>query len=144
MATPRTVGRHPSQRRRPALPILIASCSAFPTCPIVALQSSRTSRTSPEGRRRWAKSPSLAMICAPPPAARPQPLGCQDVSLPPVRVVQRGEAGGAVRVVLDRRHLGGHAVLVPLEVDDAVEALVPAAAVPHRHFPLTVPPGGAG
>src|SRR3990172_485579 len=72
-----------------------------------------------------------------------QPLGCQDVPLLPVRVVQQGDAGGAVRVVLDRRHLGGHAVLVPLEVDDAVEALVPAAAVPHRHFPLTVPPGGA-
>jgi hypothetical protein len=34
-----------------------------------------------------------------------------------------------VRVVVDRGHLGAHAVLVATEVDDAVEALVATAAV---------------
>ena len=36
-------------RLRPALPSLTVSCSILPTWPMVALQSSLTSRTSPEG-----------------------------------------------------------------------------------------------
>src|SRR5579875_3792968 len=54
MATPRTAGRRPSQRDRPALPRLIVSCSRLPTCPTVARQSRWTFRTSPEGSRMWA------------------------------------------------------------------------------------------
>src|SRR3954454_159195 len=42
MATPRTVGRLPFQRIRPALPQLMLDCSALPTSPTVARQ-----RTSP-------------------------------------------------------------------------------------------------
>ena len=56
-----------------------------------------------------------------------------DVRLLAVEVVQQREARVAVRVVLDRRDLRGHAVLVPSEVDDAVTLLVPATAVARRH-----------
>src|SRR5262249_22809500 len=37
IATPRTFGRMPSQRERPALPIATFSCSVLPTWPIVAM-----------------------------------------------------------------------------------------------------------
>src|SRR5262249_30536234 len=46
---------------------------------------------------------------------------------------------GATRVVLDARHLGGDAELVPLEVDLAQHALVPAAPVTHGDAPVGVP-----
>src|SRR4051794_17351120 len=52
-----------------------------------------------------------------------------DVALLTVEVVEQGDAGVAVGVVLDGGDLGRHAVLVPLEVDDAVLALVAATAV---------------
>src|ERR1700755_1777996 len=77
MATPRTVGRMPFQRLRPALPQLMFDCSALPTSPIVARQRPSTLRTSPDGRRSCAYGPSLATsrtlepaeraILAPPP-----------------------------------------------------------------------------
>src|SRR4029077_17670185 len=54
IATPRTVGRLPIQRERPALPIETFSCSTLPTGPTVAMQSTETSRISPEGRRSCA------------------------------------------------------------------------------------------
>ena len=53
----------------------------------------------------------------------------KDVALLAVDVVQQGDAGAAVRVVLDGRDLRGDAVLVALEVDDAVTALVAATLV---------------
>src|SRR5690606_714486 len=60
-------------------------------------------------------------------------LGREDVALRAVDVVQQRDAGGAVRVVLDVSDLGVHAVLVaPLEVDDAVLALVPTTDVAGR------------
>lgn len=53
-----------------------------------------------------------------------------DVALLAVRVVQERDARGAVRVVLDVRDLGRHAVLVvTTEVDHAVGALVTATLV---------------
>src|SRR4051812_43404694 len=58
-----------------------------------------------------------------------QPIRRQDVALLAVGVVQQRDVGGAVGVVLDRRDLGRHAVLAALEVDAAVQALGPAAAV---------------
>ena len=67
-----------------------------------------------------------------------RPFGREDVALLAVRVVQQGDAGRAVRVVLDRRDLGRHAVLVALEVDHAVAALVAAALVPGRDAPVVV------
>src|SRR5690606_34836066 len=63
-------------------------------------------------------------------AALLQLLGREDVALLAVEVVQQRNARGAVRVVLDVRDPGVDAVLVvALEVDDAVLALVPAADV---------------
>src|SRR5215469_6490574 len=65
------------------------------------------------------------------PVALLKPLRREDVALLAVRVVQQRDPRGAVRVVLDVRDLGRHAVLVvPPEVDQAVRALVPAALVP--------------
>src|SRR5918995_130483 len=54
IAEPRTVGRLPRQRLRPALPPDSFSWSRFPTCPTVARQVSGTLRISPEGSRSTA------------------------------------------------------------------------------------------
>ena len=62
----------------------------------------------------------------------------KDVALLAVDVVQKGDAGAAVRVVLDGSDLRGHAVLLALEVDDAVAALVAAALVPCRDTAVVV------
>ena len=51
MATPRVCGFTPFHRLRPALPILISSCSLLPTSPTVARQSIGTRRISVEGMR---------------------------------------------------------------------------------------------
>ena len=59
--------------------------------------------------------------------AHAQALRMQDVALLAVNIVQKGDAGAAVRVVLDGSDLGGHAIFVALEVDDAVTALVATA-----------------
>src|ERR1035437_250299 len=56
--------------------------------------------------------------------------GRHDVSLLAVRVVQEGDVGGSVRVVLDRGDLRRDIVLVALEVDRAVALLVSATAPP--------------
>src|SRR3954470_5906791 len=60
IATPRTVGRLPFHRMRPALPQLMLLCSALPTSPTVARQRTSTLRISPDGIRSWAKRPSRA------------------------------------------------------------------------------------
>src|ERR687898_1065396 len=54
MATPRTDGRLPSQRLRPALPRLMLDWSGFDTAPIVARHSPRTIRSSPDASFNWA------------------------------------------------------------------------------------------
>src|SRR4026207_762012 len=59
IATPRTFGRSPFQRERPALPNETFSCSMFPTWPTVALQTNGTRRTSPDGIRHCAEGPSF-------------------------------------------------------------------------------------
>src|SRR4051812_20794935 len=62
-----------------------------------------------------------------------------DVALLAVGVVQQRDAGRAVRVVLDVRDLGRHAVLVvATEVDDAVGALVATPLVTGGDPPLVV------
>src|ERR687889_1382934 len=70
IATPRTLGRLPSQRLLPALPTESSSCSELPTSPMVARQRPCTSRISVERRRRVTYSPSLATTCALEPAVR--------------------------------------------------------------------------
>src|SRR5260221_5381204 len=68
IATPRTLGRRPFQRLRPALPSLKLPCSALLTSPMVARQAASTSRISPDGIRRCACLPSLASNWTPEPA----------------------------------------------------------------------------
>src|SRR6266545_3442431 len=74
--------------------------------------------------------------------AHTQAVGRQDVALLAVEVVEQRDAGGPVRVVLDRRHLGRHSVLVAAEVDDAVALLVATAAVPRGDAAVHVAPAG--
>src|SRR5215469_3256679 len=166
MATPRTCGRRPFHRLRPALPSLMLPCSELPTSPTVARQLASTRRISPEGIRSWAYPASFASSCtldpadrailAQPPAvpradvgagavlhpvALPQALRAQDVALLAVGVVQQRDPRGAVRVVLHVRHLGGYAVLVrAAEVDQPVGALVTAALVPGGDPAVHIPP----
>src|SRR4051794_38161639 len=58
-----------------------------------------------------------------------QAVGRQDVGLFAVLVLDQRDVAGTVRVVLQRLDAGGYAVLLPLEVDDPVQPLVPAAPV---------------
>src|SRR5262249_5487594 len=53
----------------------------------------------------------------------------EDVALLAIGVVQQRDVAAPIRVVLDRRDLGRHAVLAALEVDPPVAALGAAAAV---------------
>src|SRR5881396_1805021 len=70
-------------------------------------------------------------------------LRSQDVALLAVRVVQQRDARRPVRVVLDRRHLGGNAELLAPEVDPPIPALVPAALPAVGDVALVVAPAGA-
>src|SRR5947208_9834893 len=70
-------------------------------------------------------------------------LRSQDVALLAVRVVQQRDARRAVRVVLDRRHLGGNAELLAPEVDPPIPALVPAALPAVGDVALVVAAAGA-
>src|SRR6202007_1221187 len=75
------------------------------------------------------------------PVALLEVLRRDDVALLAVQVVQQCDAGRAVRVVLDVRDLRRYAVLVdPLEVDQTVLALVPAALVPRGNPAVRVAP----
>src|SRR6185369_10081570 len=56
----------------------------------------------------------------------------QDVALLSIRVMNAGDSRGAVGIVFDGRHLPRNPVLVPLEIHDAIAALVPAAPMTHR------------
>src|SRR5208283_4283884 len=70
MAMPRTRGRRPSQRLRPALPSDSLMCSALPTSPIVARHLALTRRISPEGSLSCALPFSTPTSSRPAPAAR--------------------------------------------------------------------------
>src|SRR5688572_1597956 len=63
----------------------------------------------------------------------------QDVALLAVGVADERNPRRSIRVVLDRLDRADDVLLVALEVDDAVEALVAAAAPPRRHLALVVP-----
>src|SRR5262249_42646143 len=71
-----------------------------------------------------------------------QPLGGQDVGPLAVGVLDQGDPGRPVGVVLDAQDGGGHAVLAALEVDDAVHLLVAAAAEPRGDDALVVAAAG--
>ena len=63
---------------------------------------------------------------------------CEDVTLLAICVVQERNACAAVRIIFNRRDAGGDSVLRALEVDDAIEPLVTAAAMTHGQFALLV------
>ena len=67
----------------------------------------------------------------------------EDVALLTVGVVQQGDPGVAVGVVLNGGHPGRHAVLVPTKVDDPVLLLVAATAVAGRLAAVVVAPARA-
>src|SRR5207244_10204758 len=79
IATPRTLGRLPCQRLRPALPTEISSASELPTSPTVARQPRGMSRLSPAGGRmvavvgflapNWTEAPAWRAVLAPPPCS---------------------------------------------------------------------------
>src|SRR5437764_11360278 len=52
--------------------------------------------------------------------------------------MQERDAGTSVGIVLDRVDARRHAVFITAEIDQAVHALVPAAAVPSRDLALVV------
>src|SRR6266542_6280600 len=73
-----------------------------------------------------------------------EPEGGQDVALLAVRIEKERDPAAAVGVVLDSRHLGRHAQLVPLEVDLAVLAAALAAAMADGDAALVVAAGVRG
>src|SRR2546425_12600344 len=72
--------------------------------------------------------------------AHVEPLGVQDVALLSVGVREQRDAAGPVRVVLDGRHAGRNAELVPPEVDPAGAALGPPAPPARRDVAPVVAP----
>ncbi len=62
----------------------------------------------------------------------------EDVTLLTIDIVEERDARATVRIVLDRRNASGDAVLVALEVDHAIEALVTAALVADRQATLLI------
>src|SRR5579884_2950937 len=65
----------------------------------------------------------------------------QDVALLAVHVVEQRDPGRAVGIVFDRRHAGRNPELVALEINDPIEALGAAAAVPRRDAAAVVAAG---
>ena len=67
-----------------------------------------------------------------------QPIRGQNVSLLAIDEMQQCDAGVAAGVVLNRRHLGLHAVFVADEVNHAILLLMAAAAMPRGDPALIV------
>src|ERR1043166_1625149 len=63
---------------------------------------------------------------------------CDDVALLAVVVSDQRDVRRAIRIVFDLRDAAGHAVLVALEIDDAIETLVTAAATTHGDAAVVV------
>ena len=55
-----------------------------------------------------------------------EPNRSENIPLLSVPIMQQSDAGRTVRIILDRRHLGGHSILLPAKVNDTVPLLVPA------------------
>src|SRR5579871_538260 len=79
--------------------------------------------------RHGVAGPDVRALAAAEHIADLHPRRRQDVALLAVVVVEQADAGIAVGVVFDRGDGRGHAVLIALEIDDAVALLVPATAV---------------
>ena len=88
--------------------------------------------------------PDIRALAAAQHVAHGRPGRGQDVALLAVVVVEQRDTSVAVGVVLDGGNRGGDAVLVALEVDDAVLLLVAAAPVTGGLAAVGVAPTGAG
>src|SRR5205085_11824705 len=66
-----------------------------------------------------------------------------NVTLLTIGIMQQGNVGRAVRIVFDGGDFGRNARLVALEIDDAILALVAAAAPPHGNVAVAVAPRNA-
>src|SRR5215211_3318593 len=64
----------------------------------------------------------------------------QNIALLAVSIVQQGDPRAAIRIVLNARDFGRHAVLIALEVDNPVSALGATTTMPHSHAALIVAP----
>ena len=131
-------------------PVGVAGGQAWRACPPPG-RARRPGRAASRCYERPcpAESPTAAGSCPrPAPASVPlrtwspafKPLGGQNVALLAVHVVQQGDPGAAVRIVLDRVDHGGNAVLVAAEVDQPQMPLVAAAAMPGGDHALVVSP----
>src|SRR5439155_8596696 len=98
------------------------------------------SERHPSQRQRIADA-SLGILTGDDHVADPQAVGQEHVALVAIGVVEEADAGRTVRVVLHRRDGCGHSELVPLPVDDAVQALLAGALVADRQLPLAVAAG---
>lgn len=65
-------------------------------------------------------------------------LGGQDVALFAIGIFQQRDAARSVRIVFDRDDIGSHRILVSLEVDDSVFALVSTGLVETRSSSVVV------
>src|SRR5579875_3711611 len=67
----------------------------------------------------------------------------ENIPLVSVPVMEERDIGRAIRVVLDRRHGCGHAILVALKIDNPEAARMASPAEPARDTALIVAPPGA-
>src|SRR4051794_19052164 len=94
------------------------------------------------GQRQAVADARLDVLAADHRRADLQTARGDDVALDAVGVMQQRDVRRAVGVVLDRGDLGGDVVLAALEVDAAVQALGPAAAVARGLAAVGVAPAG--
>src|SRR5579885_1215336 len=71
-----------------------------------------------------------------------EPLRREDIALVAVGIMQQGQVGRAVGIVLERRHHRRHAVAVAFEIDDPQAPLMPAAAMARGHAAEVVAAAG--
>jgi len=76
------------------------------------------------------------------PIAALETLGRYDVGALSIQILEQGQVGAAIRVILDSLDNGGDAFLVTLEVDDPIASLVCPAAMAHGDATLVVTPAG--
>ena len=70
-------------------------------------------------------------------------VGSDDITLLAILILDQGDAGAAVRIILDGHNGCGALVFVAEEVDDAVHPLVAAADVTYGHLTGVVAAAGA-
>src|SRR6266478_7447918 len=90
----------------------------------------RTQRNIPD--RQSVSRENVRILAAVDRFADLQAYGRDDVALLAVKVSNQRNVRRAIRIVLNLRHASGHAVLVALEIDHAIETFVTATTTTHR------------